>query len=72
MSNQKVVFGVEDMHCESCPKLIKITLEEINGVVEVGTSLESKTVEVSYDPSKTSVGLLMTAIGEIGYTATVK
>lgn len=71
MSSQNITLSVPDMHCESCPKLIKITLLEIDGVIEASASLDSKTVVVSFDPQKTSVDALINSIHEIGYTASL-
>jgi copper chaperone CopZ len=72
MTNQNVTINVPDMHCDSCPKLIKISLLEIDGVVEVSASLDSKTVIVNFDPQKTSTDVLINSIHEIGYTASLK
>lgn len=72
MSNQNITLSVPDMHCESCPKLIKITLLEIDGVIEVSTSLETKKVVVSFDPQKISTSAIIDSIKEIGYTASLK
>lgn len=58
------------MHCESCPKLINMTLEEIPGVVSSKASLKDKTVLVSHT-EKVSPELLISAIEETGYNATV-
>lgn len=57
------------MHCESCPKLIKMELEETPGVVGVDTSLETKTVAVEYDSTITDVNKLGEVIKNSGYTA---
>lgn len=72
MSNKNITLNIPDMHCESCPKLIKITLLEIDGVTEVSTSLSSKTVVVSFNPKKTSIESLINSINEIGYIASLK
>jgi len=72
MSNQNITLNVPDMHCDSCPKLIKITLMEMDGVEEVSASLESKTVVVSFDPKQTTTSVLINSIKEIGYTASLK
>ena len=72
MSNQNITLNIPDMHCESCPKLIKITLLEIDGVIEVSASLETQAVVVSFDPQKTSTSMIIDSIKEIGYTANVK
>ena len=72
MTNQNITLSVPDMHCDSCPKLIKISLLEIDGVVKVSASLESKTVVVNFDPQKTSTNAIINSIHEIGYTASLK
>ncbi|MFA4827012.1 MAG: heavy-metal-associated domain-containing protein [Candidatus Shapirobacteria bacterium] len=71
MSNQNITLSVPDMHCDSCLKLIKITLLEIDGVTEASASLDSKTVVVNFDPQKTSTDALINSIHEIGYTASL-
>jgi copper chaperone CopZ len=69
MPNQSIILSVPEMHCASCPKLIKVTLSELDGVVDVSASLDTKTVTVEFDPSLTSPKLLIDAIEEVGYTA---
>jgi len=66
---QKVTFKVEDMHCESCPKLIKMDLEETPGVMAVNATLATKTVTVEYDEVMTNVDKLVEVIKNSGYTA---
>lgn len=70
MSTKTIKFSVPDMHCESCPKLINITLEEIPGVVSSNASLKDKTVIVAHT-EKVSPELLISAIEETGYNATI-
>lgn len=72
MSNQNITLNIPEMHCESCPKLIKITLLEINGIDEVSASLDTKTVVVTFDPKKISIASIISSIDEIGYTASLK
>ncbi len=72
MSNKNVTFNVSDMHCASCPKVIKLSLLEIEGVQSAEASLDDKTVKVFFDTAKTNTPLLIKAIEEIGYTATQK
>lgn len=72
MPNQNITLSVPDMHCDSCPKLIKITLMEMDGVEEVSVSLEDKTVVVSFDPKQTTTSAFINSIKEIGYTASLK
>lgn len=65
-----IKFSVPDMHCESCPKLINMTLEEIPGVVSSSASLKDKVVQVSYT-EKVSLELLISAIERVGYNAVI-
>jgi copper chaperone CopZ len=69
---QTVTFSIPDMHCPSCPKLIKLSLLDIDGVNEVKTSLDAKTVVVNFDSQKTSITSLINSIQEAGYTASLK
>lgn len=69
MNTQTITFQVSDMHCPSCPKIIKMDLEDNPGVIMVNSSLESKTVVVQYDPSLINVDKLMEIIKNSGYSA---
>lgn len=69
MAKQKVTFSIPDMHCDSCPKLIKLTLEDMPGVTSATASLQTKTAEVEFDDSKITVPQFIEAIKEAGYTA---
>ena len=72
MTNQKITLSVPDMHCSSCPKIIKITLSEMEGVLNVETSLETRKITIEFNPDKTNTQLLIQAIEEIGYSADLK
>jgi copper chaperone CopZ len=64
-----ITFKVNDMHCESCPKLIKMDLDEAVGVVSVKAILETKTVVVEYNDALTDIDKLIEVIKNSGYTA---
>ncbi len=68
MSTQTTTFTIPDMHCESCPKVIKISLEELPGISAVNADLATKNVTVIYDPSKVTTAQMSTVIKENGYT----
>ena len=72
MSPQTVTFKVDDMHCDSCPKLIKMDLEDRPGVTNVDASLDTKLVSVVYDPAQSSVTDLVNIIKSSGYTAIIQ
>lgn len=69
MNTQSITLSVPDMHCESCPKVISMDLEEQLGVVSVSASLQDKQVKVEFDPSKISTQKIINTIKESGYTA---
>lgn len=71
MTNQNITLKVIDMHCESCPKLIKMDLLDNGGVIDVTALLESKTVEVNFDSGKISIDKIISIIKESGYTASL-
>jgi copper chaperone CopZ len=68
MNLQKITLNVPDMHCPSCPKIIQLTLLEMNGILGVDASLESRTVDVEYDPALIQPSLIIEAIQKLGYT----
>lgn len=69
MTTQKTILSIPEMHCESCPKLVKITLLEIPGIISVSVSLETKKAVVDYDSSVVGTSQMIKAISEIGYEA---
>ena len=68
---QTITYTVNDMHCPSCPKVIKMTLEELPGVTSVQADLDTKKVTIAYDPSLVSVEKFEAIIKEDGYTPVV-
>ena len=66
---QKVVFDVS-VHCENCKKKIEKNIAFEKGVKSLKVSLENKTVEITYEDTKTDVKKLKTGIEKLGYTAT--
>ncbi len=63
---ETVKFNVS-MTCEKCVEKITENVSYEKGVKDLNVSLESKTVEVTYDPSKTDARTLNEAITKLGY-----
>ena len=61
-------FSVDDMHCNSCPKLIELNLKDHPGVTSVHATLADKKVIVEYDPANTSNEKIAAVIKETGYS----
>lgn len=66
------IFKVEGMTCAACASGLKATLSREKGVLAAEVNYEKTTARISFDPSKTSVEKLITAIGQLGYVAKLK
>ena len=66
---QTVVFDV-DMHCQGCIDKIEKNIAFEKGVKDLRCDLESKTVVVVFDASKTDIPTLQKAFAKIGKKAT--
>lgn len=60
-------FGVEGMHCGSCVRNITESLSGMLGVQGVLVSLESRTVELKYDPSLFTLVTIKAVIEELPF-----
>lgn len=68
--NEKKVFNV-NMHCEACQKKIEKNIAFEKGVKELLVDLNTKTVAVTYDDTKTNPENLIAGFKKIGYEATL-
>lgn len=59
---QVVTLNVPEMDCAGCEVGIKIAAGKVDGVTEVKTSSDTRTAEVTFDTSKTSVEAITNAI----------
>jgi len=66
---QTVVLDVPGMTCNFCPVTVRKALQKVPGVVEARADFESKTATVTFDPAKTTVQDLTTAVKNAGYEA---
>jgi len=60
-------FQVQTMHCRSCVSRIETALKEIPGVVSAHVELDSRTVDVGYQPNKTNLKDIFTAVRLTGH-----
>lgn len=60
-------YRVPSMHCASCPKLITLALEDLDGVSVVDAQLDSKIVTVTYDEAVATRDVVDAAIRDAGY-----
>lgn len=57
------------MHCHSCEMLVKMNLEEVDGVESAVADVASGVTEVVYDPGKVAPEKLVAVIEAAGYGA---
>jgi len=69
---QTVTLFVPGMTCAACPFTVKKALTRVDGVEKVETNVEEKAAVVSFDDSKTTIGMLINATRNAGYPSTVK
>jgi copper chaperone CopZ len=71
-----VVLDVHHAGCVLCGPIVKSTLAHVKGVKSVAVSqpngIADVTATVSYNPAVTSVGMLIKAVTNRGYPATIQ
>ncbi|SDA13927.1 Cu+-exporting ATPase [Ruminococcus sp. YE71] len=70
MQSQK--FNVGGMTCSACQAHVEKAVRELDGVRSVNVSLLQNTMQVEFDEAECSVGNIITAVGNAGYTAAEK
>lgn len=68
---QSVTLSVPGMNCASCPITVKKALTKVVGVEKTEINLDKREVRVSFDDTKTTALVLMTATKNAGYPSTV-
>jgi copper chaperone CopZ len=70
---RSVTLEITGMVTKNCPVLVKQAVSRIEGVVAVEASLETKTAQVRFDPSKTSPEQIRRVIKDrVGFDAKVR
>jgi len=64
----KQTLNVDGMHCQHCVHAVKSSVSALAGVSEVEVSLTENQVTVGFDPSRTDLASIKTAIEEQGYS----
>jgi len=65
---ETATISVKGMTCDDCVATVTKALEKVEGVTSVDVCLKSGSAKVSFDPQKTSVKALETAIADAGYS----
>lgn len=66
-AERTVVLAVDNMTCESCPFIVKKSLQKVSGVSNVVVSFKDKTATVTFDDTITKVPALVAATTNAGY-----
>lgn len=64
---EKIVLNVKGMSCSHCENAVKNAVIALEGVDQVGVSLEEKTVTVEYDASIVTLEKIKFEIEDQGY-----
>lgn len=67
--NEKEVTFKSSVNCDMCKSKIEKDLPLTKGVKSVSVDVKKKEIKVVYNPEKTTVAKLKTAISKIGYDA---
>lgn len=68
VSKQTQELNVQGMSCQHCVHAVKTSVSALAGVDSVEVSLEKKLVTVGFDPAKTTLQSIETAIEDEGYS----
>lgn len=63
----QIKFGVSDMECNSCAKVIIKKLTELEGVADVKVDLEGRKINVDFENHKIADSDIMRAVEGLGY-----
>jgi copper chaperone len=64
---ETVRIGIDGMTCQGCVASVTRVLQALPGVQDVAVSLQGRSASVSYDPARTNLPALRTAIEDAGY-----
>jgi copper chaperone len=67
LASKTVTLSVEGMTCTGCENTIQEAVTKIDGVTAIKASHLDSTAVVTFDPSKTSIADIGSAITEAGY-----
>lgn len=66
-SSREVVLYVEGLTCEGCAWQIRETLQKVDGITDIQTTVANKRVVVTYDPQRATPATARQALEQVGY-----
>ena len=67
-TTQDMTLSVPEISCEHCVKTINGALGVLPGIESVNTNIDSKTVQLRYDPAQVSMDTIEATLDDAGYT----
>ena len=64
---EKTTLHVEGMSCQHCVMSVKKAIEELSGIKTAAVDLGKKTVDIEYDPAKSTLDKIREAITAQGF-----
>jgi Cu+-exporting ATPase len=65
----EITLDVKGMRCDNCARSLTDTLSALEGVAEPRVSFALEEAQLAFDPSKTTLGVILDAIDSAGYQA---
>ena len=69
---RKALFSVPGMTCALCPITVKTAMGRVDGVISAEADLESKSAEVVFDDTRTSIEVIKEASANADYPASLE
>ncbi|MDR0799863.1 MAG: cation transporter [Dysgonamonadaceae bacterium] len=66
VNTETATLGVKG-NCEMCKQRIETAAQQVEGVNSASWNEENKSLEVNFDPSKTSIDAVSAAVAQAGY-----
>ena len=66
-SSRKLVLHVEGLTCEGCAWQIRETLQKVDGITDIQTTVTNKRVVVTDDPRRATPATARRALAGVGY-----
>ncbi len=70
--NDKACFAIEGMTCATCSLTLKAAVNKLDGIAKVEASVDEKSAQVEFDPTKTNKKAIGKKIDSVGYTSKLK
>jgi mercuric ion binding protein len=71
-AEKMITLAVKNMYCDTCPLIVRKSLESVPGVNKAVVSYKNKSALVTYDDAKADVSALTRATRNAGYPSAPK